>query len=459
MKASDISQRTVYPMMEAATCSLPPRSRLYRIEPIGIGTPFTESLTSYICRLAKAHHVTMNSLFYVILNPALGNKYHVNTEKHSPGTGLSQWFRNQTKNVNGTGSTAFHWIRVIESLTMRHDLSFLTLIKLSAVMPHRYLLRAYQAWCPECYEESRLNNQAIHIPIIWSIRVVETCSRHLRRLIDRCPSCSKHIPPLSRRAFPGYCSCCSTWLGTEHKDESVLIPESQVEWHTAVSCNIGKLIAAVPSWESVPTRDGVVLMFRACIAQVAGGVMAEFGKLIDKDKVSVWGWCNGTVRATLNEILKICYCLDISLVDFISGSDKQLSDLRLVRRPPDNYISCPRRANKRIDYDKAEIKLREILCMNIAISMEEAARIVGVERRTLYKKFKEVCNAISKRYTEYQRAKIEGERQRLKEEITEACLRLREQGFYPSKRRIAEYLGKPGYANRRDVSAIARTFR
>lgn len=35
--------------------SLPSRSRLYRLAPIGLGTAYVESLTSYIIRLAEAH--------------------------------------------------------------------------------------------------------------------------------------------------------------------------------------------------------------------------------------------------------------------------------------------------------------------------------------------------------------------------------------------------------------------
>ena len=41
---------------------MPPRSRLYSLEPIGIGTPQTESLTSYISRLAAAHSVRVRDL-------------------------------------------------------------------------------------------------------------------------------------------------------------------------------------------------------------------------------------------------------------------------------------------------------------------------------------------------------------------------------------------------------------
>jgi TniQ len=40
----------------------PAHSRLYHLEPIGIGTPSVESLTSYIARLAAAHSVHPRNL-------------------------------------------------------------------------------------------------------------------------------------------------------------------------------------------------------------------------------------------------------------------------------------------------------------------------------------------------------------------------------------------------------------
>lgn len=50
----------------------PPRSRLYRLEPIGIGTPEVESLSSYLNRLAQAHCVTVTTLIRHELLPRLG---------------------------------------------------------------------------------------------------------------------------------------------------------------------------------------------------------------------------------------------------------------------------------------------------------------------------------------------------------------------------------------------------
>jgi TniQ len=42
--------------------SIPPRSILYSIPPIGLGTGDVEGLTSYICRLAEAHCVSPTNL-------------------------------------------------------------------------------------------------------------------------------------------------------------------------------------------------------------------------------------------------------------------------------------------------------------------------------------------------------------------------------------------------------------
>src|SRR5438045_2443795 len=40
----------------------PPRSRLYRLEPVGLGTAYVESMTSYIVRVAAAHSLSVWTL-------------------------------------------------------------------------------------------------------------------------------------------------------------------------------------------------------------------------------------------------------------------------------------------------------------------------------------------------------------------------------------------------------------
>ena len=51
-----------------------PRSRLFHLVPIGIGTPHVESLTSYVSRLAVAHSVPPGTLLAIEIGPKRQNK-------------------------------------------------------------------------------------------------------------------------------------------------------------------------------------------------------------------------------------------------------------------------------------------------------------------------------------------------------------------------------------------------
>ncbi|HEY7068447.1 MAG TPA: hypothetical protein VII06_43770 [Chloroflexota bacterium] len=65
----------VYPAWDLARPAVPPRSRLFHLAPIGIGTPETESLTSYLTRLAAAHSVRVRELVVHECLPFLGRSH------------------------------------------------------------------------------------------------------------------------------------------------------------------------------------------------------------------------------------------------------------------------------------------------------------------------------------------------------------------------------------------------
>src|SRR6266568_1821109 len=68
-----------YQVWDVTTPSIPPRSRLYRLEPIGVGTSSVECLASYIARLAEAHCVTLKALMMHEIFPSQGLDF---TEPH-----------------------------------------------------------------------------------------------------------------------------------------------------------------------------------------------------------------------------------------------------------------------------------------------------------------------------------------------------------------------------------------
>lgn len=75
---SNIDELEIYDhIIFPKTLEIPKRSRLYFVEPIGVGTPYTESLSSYLTRLAKEHCVTPKKLIMGEIAPLImGNKYH-----------------------------------------------------------------------------------------------------------------------------------------------------------------------------------------------------------------------------------------------------------------------------------------------------------------------------------------------------------------------------------------------
>ena len=54
---------------------LPKRSRLYALEPLEIGTPFVESLSGYVARLADAHAVSLGNLVGRELSALVANPW------------------------------------------------------------------------------------------------------------------------------------------------------------------------------------------------------------------------------------------------------------------------------------------------------------------------------------------------------------------------------------------------
>src|SRR5690242_18152590 len=55
--AMEADSLEIYEMWDAAPLAMPAHSRLFHLEPIGVGTAEVESLTSYVVRLAEMHTV------------------------------------------------------------------------------------------------------------------------------------------------------------------------------------------------------------------------------------------------------------------------------------------------------------------------------------------------------------------------------------------------------------------
>jgi hypothetical protein len=96
----------------------PPRSYLYSLQPIRIGTPQVESLTGYIARLADAHCVSPGTLIA---------EEFTSLVKQPNGQSYLHGMSSRTEALNGLGQMALEFVRMLERLTLRDDLRYLSL--------------------------------------------------------------------------------------------------------------------------------------------------------------------------------------------------------------------------------------------------------------------------------------------------------------------------------------------
>ncbi len=379
---------------------IPTFSRLYNLQPIGIGTAFVESFTCIIARLAKAHCVTAGALIGWIIAPHLNKRYMLNVTSCSGGSILGGHIRGLIKTLNGKGAAASEWVQAYEDLTFSKGIRFLTLLPWAQVLSERYLLRSFRAWCPACFEEWRLLKREIFEPLLWLLNIVEICVNHRLRLRSRCPWCnSNDLPLLASNTQPGYCSKCKKWLGIASNliaSADQELSQEELNWQSFVTASIGEVIAAGPSITTQPTREKVRESVSACVNRYVKGNVTEFARFIQVSPSTVSNWYRGENVLQLDMLLQLCHRLGLSTLEFLKGNIINSNYSKL----PDNQPSLPSvlQVLKRPTISEMVFILKSILKGKEVLSLEDTAKRYGHSRRNLRKNYPDLCHAISARY-------------------------------------------------------------
>jgi hypothetical protein len=203
-----------------------------------------------------------------------------------------------------------------------------------------------------------------------------------------------------------------------------------------VSDSIGELLAAAPHLPQPLLRERVAQAFCAYVAKVTDGNIAAFARLLQIPKNKVWMWQSGKVLPQLNVLLKVCYCLRTSVLNFLT-KDTVEENFNLMstlsQAPMVNQLT--QTPNVESDLNRAQRLLEGVLQGDEKPPppMTEVAKRLGRDKRVLRRRFPELCIAISARYLEY---KKEARTKRIKqccEEVKQVVKKLYAQGVYPVK--------------------------
>lgn len=440
----------VYEMWEMNLPSPQAHSRLYSLEPIGLGTPYTESLTGYVSRLAEAHSVSTRQLVVQELLPLL-RKAHLSKVVNSS---LSSFWLKDARALNGLRQLATDWVQALEAATQRSELRFLTLLPWVGMITSLNLLRPTRAWCPECYEEWRLAGQVVYEPLLWMLEVITLCPRHRHRLQSECHHVGCRVqaqPLLASWSRPGYCSHCGGWLGDAPASGpdtpgSEMIAEDERIWQTQVNNMVGEMIACTPQLSVAPQRQHLVDIVNAWSAQLTGGKGSALARHLRLSESAIHSWRRKGGTPRLETLLRLCHLLRTSPLRLLTEGTAAVDVSQVALSQPPAPRVGPKRLRKPFDTDRVRQSLEAVLAHDEQppLPMCEIARQVGYNHASLHQRFPDLCRAISARYLADRKRQGEIKRQRLCDEVRHAVAQIHTQGMYPSGARVASRLSVPG---------------
>jgi len=384
----------------------PPRSRLYRLEPIGLGTPMVECMSSYIHRLAEAHGLPTSVMVCRELAPRFRRSSVLASNDHCDLLGKLGM------SINGNNLTAQEVVAILNDLTGYKNLSLLTFCRLGALVAEHRILRKPQAWCPECLEQWRESSKPIYQPLIWTLSSLRTCPTHGCCIQEQCTKCGKGHVPLGRYRWSGKCPRCSAWLGHPTSDDGARSETPVSAWCTFAAKALSQFVIDLQSLpEDLPQAifpSNVMGVVQNCY----GGNYSALARILHVHRITVFDWANGKQRPAPASLIALAYCFGGEVMDWVAcrielralrqTRQVEQSVAELVRRPLRRHATETVRAHLTSALQAAEFPPR---------SFAVVCRQFGVNQTVAKRRCPDLAALFMSRYRNYQ---FEGKRTREK---------------------------------------------
>ena len=290
----------MYEVWNLAQRKFAPLSRLYSLQPMGVGTSRVEGLSSYVMRLAEAHTVSVRVLIHREIFPKL------------PSSPKDAQFA-RVHSLNGMGACFEQWVNVLGTLTGRGDLRALTLLPWRGLLTCGGILRQHRAWCPRCLQEGRQSTMPVYECLLWMLTPVTACPIHEVLLEHRCPHCRRDIFLLSAHARPGYCAHCNRWLGDNEPAPVHCGCNQPSEDQLWIAREVGELLARAGTASEISSPRYLLSNLQRAISDLANGNRRLFERAAKIGSSLLMRWIHGDFFPSLSLIIRISHNLRLPL--------------------------------------------------------------------------------------------------------------------------------------------------
>lgn len=378
---------------------VPPRSLLYALEPVGIGTPMVESLSGYVARLADAHAVSVGDLVGRVLSPLAESPLVSVGQFMKQHRAKSHGFHARASGLNNSGDMTKQWIAALEQATRRTTLRFLTLLPFAGVLSRQQVSREKRAWCAHCYADWREHGAIMYEPLVWAIGLVTCCPRHDHPLSEQCPHCGCQSKLLTVYACPGYCAQCRAWLGSSRAEtvsanRQRVTPASDLELWSAQA--IGDLLAIAPSLCEASLPAILRTNLRACVDVVAEGNMNALADACQVSWAALRSHIRGHFLPTLTIFVRMGYRLGVPLTTFFVPHPPHATD---HWERAQQIVPRERRGPAKRSAEDVHRMLAEAMVEQPTPSLLEIAKRLGYNRTArLYAVDRDLCQQLTAKY-------------------------------------------------------------
>lgn len=375
---------------------IPQRTPVYALEPLAVGTAMTESISSYIIRLAEAHSVTLGDFIGRMLAKIPNPKGTLITQAASASRAGSHGFRACSYAINGASERTAKWVYAIEAATGRSDLRHLTLLSLRFALPCP-VFRPHRAWCPACLDHWRAVGQTAYEPLAWAFQQSACCPLHKQPLRNACHHCSRRLSPLGVFSRIGYCPHCGGWLGQSADDIEPAQDPAVSQQNLWATEQIGDLLAMLPRVDPEISRRHFRGSLAVYLEELVGGNIVALAEYVHCPRSILQGWLDARTMPRLETLLRIARALNVSIASFFVRDRPIAIDIasakHAVAAAGHRSVSPSRTA------DEIRKSLRTALKTDAPISLSEVARTLGyTTTERLYQADRNLCHKIASRY-------------------------------------------------------------
>jgi TniQ len=433
--------RATFAAWESTWPRLPARTRLFNLEPIGLGTPYVESLTSYISRLAAEHHVAPWVLVSRDIAPRMSRKTLGEPNGHT------DLYAATSASLNGVCASAAEAVAAMEELTGRSDVSELTMLRYRHVLPPNGLVSRYQAWCPVCLEEWQVKGKRIYEPLFWAMKDTAVCPDHFVPLHSQCPKCGKLHSPLTWYSKPGHCPRCKSWLGYNAFVDFYNKPDpfaSIAEWRSFKSLGVGHLLGIRPEQIAASGIGNFSRNIRVLRDHLFKGNVSEMSRAVQHSSFTVNEWAAGHQMPQLLSVLFLAYRLNLLPQELLCSALDPGQPFEL-RECPFEVTKHVRRRKRKRDQEGLRNYLQLTLDANISPppSFRHVCIRAQIDQGHAAKSFPDLARAIMDRYQRYVKGRTAERRGTILAALRQAIAVVQGRGEFPSMRRVQRELKDP----------------